>query len=75
MKTAAVWRGANDQWYITISAANGKKIADGAEGYASRSNATRAMRKNFGDGYKFTWRRSGANCTHYNMERHNATGS
>lgn len=33
------------QWYWRLVAANGKIIADGSEGYASRSNAKRAALK------------------------------
>lgn len=39
-------------WFIRIrNKRNGKIVADGAEGYASRSNAIRAAHNNWADGY------------------------
>jgi hypothetical protein len=32
-------------WYWRLRAANGKIIADGSQGYASKSNAKRAVRR------------------------------
>jgi hypothetical protein len=32
-------------WYWRLRAANGRIIADGSEGYASKSNAKRAVRR------------------------------
>lgn len=34
-----------DMFYIRVVAANGEIVADGAEGYASKSNAKRAAKK------------------------------
>jgi len=35
--------GRNGSWYWKIVARNGKTIADGSEGYATKSNAERAF--------------------------------
>lgn len=53
MKTITARRSAkSNQWYITIhNKRNGKIVADGAEGYASKYNARRAVTRNFADGY------------------------
>jgi len=51
-KIARVGKGADGKWYITIrNKFNRKIVADGAEGYATKGTATRALRTNFGDGY------------------------
>jgi len=41
-----VYRGGGKQerWYWSLMANNGKTVADGSEGYASYSNAVRAVR-------------------------------
>jgi uncharacterized protein YegP (UPF0339 family) len=36
-----------DQWYWRIKSHNGKTLADGAEGYASKGNCKRALDKFF----------------------------
>jgi uncharacterized protein YegP (UPF0339 family) len=36
---------ADGLWYWHLKSANGKVVADGAEGYASRGNARRAARR------------------------------
>lgn len=40
--TIQIYRGRNRQWFWRLRAANGKIIADGAEGYARTGNALRA---------------------------------
>lgn len=51
-KIARVWQGTTNLWYITIrNKHNGRIVADGGEGYATKATATRALRTNFGDGY------------------------
>lgn len=40
----AKWLGAPRLWYWRLVAGNGKIVADGSEGYASKSNARRAVR-------------------------------
>lgn len=51
-KIARINKGTDGKWYISIrNRRNGKIIADGAEGYATKATATRALRNNFGDGY------------------------
>ena len=40
-----VHRGMDGQWYIRLRARNGKIVADGGEGYASKSNAKRAAQR------------------------------
>ena len=41
-------------WYINIShSGNNKTVADGGEGYVSKSNAVRAIKNNWKDGYTF----------------------
>ncbi len=68
MKKIAAWRGADGQWYITISnRGNGRKVADGGEGYASKANAVRAIKNNFGDGYTFEKVLDNSKCFHFNM--------
>ena len=37
--------GRNGLWYWRLVARNGKTIADGAEGYASRANVVRAFNR------------------------------
>lgn len=37
-----IYQGADKKWYWRFSAANGRIIADGSEGYASKYNAKRA---------------------------------
>ena len=39
------WQGLSGLWYWRLVARNGKTVADGAEGYASVSNARRAARR------------------------------
>ena len=38
-----IFQGYDKQWYWRAVARNGRIIADGAEGYASKSNAKRAI--------------------------------
>lgn len=40
-----IYRSHNGRWYWHLIAANGRTIADGAEGYASARNAERAARR------------------------------
>jgi len=40
-----VYGNRHGQWFWRLKAANGKTIADGAEAYASASNARRAVRR------------------------------
>ena len=35
----------NNQWYWRLLSSNGKIVADGAEGYASKPNLLRAVKK------------------------------
>ena len=52
MKTITGYVGTDHKWYISIKdKRNGKIVADGAEGYSSKSNVVRAINRNFGDGY------------------------
>ena len=52
MKLITAKRGMDGQWYIGFrNAGNHRGIADGGEGYVSKSNVVRAMRKNWEDGY------------------------
>lgn len=45
-------QGKDGQWYIRIrNKRNRKIVADGGEAYSSKSNAKRAMRNNWRDGY------------------------
>lgn len=54
MKNISAYQATNEQWYIQITNAhNGKIVADGAEGYVSKSNAVRAIKNNWKDGYTF----------------------
>ncbi len=41
----ATYRGRDGQFYWRLKARNGRIIADGSQGYASRSNAVRAVRR------------------------------
>lgn len=40
-----VKQGRDAQWYWHITAPNGRKIADGSEGYSKRSGAVRAAKR------------------------------
>ena len=40
-----IWEGLDGQWYWAAIHVNGEIVADGAEGYATRSNARRAVRR------------------------------
>lgn len=40
----SITQGRDGKWYWHIVASNGKIIADGGEGYCSKSNAKRALR-------------------------------
>jgi uncharacterized protein YegP (UPF0339 family) len=40
-----VFKGAGRAWYWRVTAPNGRKIADGAEGYSKRSGAVRAAKR------------------------------
>jgi len=40
-----VFNGRGGDWYWRVTAPNGRKIADGAEGYARRSGAVRAAKR------------------------------
>lgn len=40
-----IYRSHNGLWYWRIRARNGRIIADGSEGYVSRSNASRAFKR------------------------------
>ena len=53
MKTITAKRSRVDRdWYVTVqNEGNNRIIADGGEGYVSKSNVVRAMRKNWEDGY------------------------
>lgn len=45
-------KGDSESWYWQMrNHQNGQILADGAEGYATRSNAIRAVRSVFSDGY------------------------
>ena len=41
----AVKQGADGLWYYHLLAGNGRIVMDGAEGYASKGNAERAMER------------------------------
>lgn len=40
-----IFKGLTGHWYWRLCARNGKVVADGSEGYASKSNARRAARR------------------------------
>ena len=45
---------ANGKWYGRIKdAGNNRVVGDLSQGYASKPGLTRAIHKNFGDGYSF----------------------
>lgn len=54
MKNIQTYQADDDQWYIKITnARNGKTVATAHEGHVSKSNAVRAIKNNWKDGYTF----------------------
>ncbi len=45
MNRAEFFQGKSGLWYWRLVAPNGKVVSDGAEGYASRRNVQRAIRR------------------------------
>ena len=68
MKLITANKSTDGNWYINIShSGNGKTVADGGEGYVSKGNVKRAMRKNWEDGYKLELVRDLPLCIQYRM--------
>jgi uncharacterized protein YegP (UPF0339 family) len=46
-----IYQGKNKKWYWRVVARNGRIIADGAQGYASKANVKRAFRNFVSDAW------------------------